>query len=144
MVPLATGTGCFVYYYYMMNISHLVQKCTSVKLRRSQSAHSPTSGGRGRTSSGRNFRPDVPVRALTDGGLPDRTSRPIRFRSDTSGVRSFPNHVANAEIRRIMTAPVVNDRINSRISEIGHLHMNYKLLFKLKLEIMTPKVLEDM
>ena len=41
----------------------------SVKLELSQSAHSPIPGGRGRTSqtsSGRNFRQDVPVWALTD------------------------------------------------------------------------------
>ena len=56
-------------YHYMTKLSHLVQKCTSVELRLSQSAHSPTPGGRGRTSrtsSGRNFRPDVPVRSGLD------------------------------------------------------------------------------
>ena len=69
----------------------MVQKCTSVELRLSQYAHSPTPGGRGRTSrtsSGRNFRPDVPVRAFTD--VACRTGRPVRFRPDASGVRSFP------------------------------------------------------
>ena len=99
MVPLATGTGCIVYYHYMTNLSHLVQKCTSVELRLSQYAHSPTPGGRGRTSrtsSGRNFRPDVPVQAgpsLMWPAGPDRTSGPVRFRPDASGVRSFPNDV---------------------------------------------------
>merc|ERR1711994_785210 len=31
VVPLATGTGCIVYYHYMTNLSQMVQKCPTVE-----------------------------------------------------------------------------------------------------------------
>ena len=94
VVPLATGTGCIVYYHYI-----LYDKCisfgTEIYLSRAKTvtvcslSYSWWEG------------PDViwpelpagrsgPVRAFDWCDLPDQTRRPVRFRPDAFGVQSFP------------------------------------------------------